>query len=102
MPRDHAVEGSGTVDVQRDVVPVDAADDLDRALDARHRRHAGDDGAEQGLEALLGGGHVLEQVLDRRVPAHRRRSRRVAEPVGLHRRDHARVGARVVTQHHAR
>ena len=89
-----------TVDVQRDVVAVEPADDLDAALDALDFWHASHERAEQPLEALLGRRNELEQVLERRGRVDRRGRGRVGRPERRHRGDHPRVGPRVVPQGH--
>ena len=54
-----------SMDEDGDIVAVEALDHLDRPFDALDRGHLGRQGAEEGLEALLGHGHVLEEVVDR-------------------------------------
>ena len=65
----HARQRTGAarraMQVDRDVVAVEALDDLHRALHAGDVGQPADGGAEQGLEALLGSRHVLQQVVQR-------------------------------------
>ena len=87
-----------TVDVERDVVAVEPPDDLDAAFDALDVWHATHERVEQPLEALLGRRHAFEEVLERRRRVDRRGRGRVGRPERLHRRDHPRIGTRVVAQ----
>ena len=46
-PGSRTLDAGRPVEVERDVVAVEALDDLDAPFDAGDRRHAGDDGGEQ-------------------------------------------------------
>jgi hypothetical protein len=84
------------VHVEGHVVAVETVDHLDGAVDARRGGHPGLQRGEQRLESLLGRRYEVEQRLDRGVWTDGHRFRRIRQPERLHRRDHARVGARIV------